>query len=385
MHILVLIHEYPPVGGGGGQVAQAICRCLAQRGHHSRILTAHLKDIPDRENEPGVEVIRLPSLRREPFRAGLTAMSAYVARSYLTGLHIARSWKPDLIHAHFAVPAGAPAMWIARQTGIPYVLTAHLGDIPGGVPEKTGRWFRLIYPLTPSIWKSAARVVAVSEYTRRLAELHYPIPIRVIPNGVDLTALNPGEIHVNQVPRLVFAGRMMPQKHPIQVVRVLAGLTDLAWECVLLGDGPMMAQVRSEIERLGLNSRFQLPGWVTPEQVIQQFRNSDILFMPSRSEGLPVVGVQAAALGLAIVAGAKGGFSEIITQGENGYLCDPDDTAAFQICLRGLLADPERLLAARQSARRSARRFDLNVVASAYESVFAEVCQNGLKEQTDNE
>ena len=70
-------------------------------------------------------------------------------------MKLAREWKPDLIHVHFAVPAGALAWILRRLTGIPYVLTAHLGDVPGGVPEKTGRWFRWIYPFTPPIWKKS--------------------------------------------------------------------------------------------------------------------------------------------------------------------------------------------------------------------------------------
>ncbi len=194
MRILVVIYEFPPVGGGGGRAAQDICRGLVERGHEVRVLTAHLKGLERQEEMDGFGVTRVPSARSQAFKAGLLPMAGFVAAGIPAGLRLVRGWRPDVIHVHFAVPSGPVAWVVARFYRIPYVLTAHLGDVPGGVPEKTGRWFRWIYPLTPSLWKRAAQVVAVSEYTRQLALQTYPVDIQVIPNGVDLNLLDPGEI-----------------------------------------------------------------------------------------------------------------------------------------------------------------------------------------------
>ncbi len=154
----------------------------------------------------------------------------------------------------------------------PYVLTAHLGDVPGGVPEKTGKWFRWIKPFTPPIWRRAAKVVAVSEFTRSLALKHYPVDIAVVPNGVDLQALDPGEIVVHDPPQVAFAGRFMPQKNPLQIVESLAAVADLPWQCVMMGDGPLRPAVEEAIARHGMQDRFTLPGWVTPQEVIDCYR-----------------------------------------------------------------------------------------------------------------
>jgi len=370
MRILVLIHEFPPVGGGGGQVAQDICRGLASRGHEVRVLTAHLDGLPEREVRDGFEVIRLRSGRKQAFRAGLGAMAGYLLAAARQGLRLARDWKPDVIHVHFAVPAGPAALFISRLTGIPYVLTAHLGDVPGGTPEKTSRWFRWIYPLTPPIWKSAAAVVAVSEHTRQLALKYYPVNIQVIHNGVDCQALDPGEIRVGSPPQVVFAGRFMAQKNPMQIVRVLSALQDLPWQCVMLGDGPLRGEVQAGIQQTGLSKRFTLTGWVTPEEVIAAFHRSDILFMPSYSEGLPVVGLQAMACGLAIVAGKVGGFTDLVVNGENGYLLTPLDSEGFQMALRSLLSDPACLAAFRGASRERARQFDKRLVVESYNHLF---------------
>ncbi len=376
MRILVLIHEFPPIGGGGGQVAKDICKELVSLGHDIVLVTAHLKGLPRQETVEGIRVIRQPSLRRAAYTADLLAMGAYILFSLLPAWRLVKSWKPDLIHVHFAVPAGALAWILSRLTGVPYLLTVHLGDIPGGVPEKTENWFRWFYPFTPPIWRDAACVVAVSNYTRGLAAQHYPVDVRVIPNGVDLAGQASSEIRVGSPPTIVFAGRFVDQKNPLHLVRTLAEVRDLPWKCLMLGDGPLRREVEMEICRHGLQERFVLPGWITPDQVNTWLRGSDILFMPSRAEGLSVVGLQALGMGLAIVSSRAGGFVDLVEPGGNGYLVSDPDSPEFGSALRTLLADPELLRRFREASREKAKSFDLNKIATDYAQVMAQILEN---------
>jgi len=255
MKILVLSHEFPPVGGGGGRVAQDICCNLAKWGHEITVLTAHLEGLPKEEILDGIRVLRFPSLRREAFRADLVAMGGYVLAGFWAGYRFIKRWHPDVIHVHFAVPGGALAWALSKLTGVPYVMTAHLGDVPGGVPEKTGQWFKWIKPFTYPIWQDAKRVAAVSQFTRQLALEHYQREIEVIPNGVDLELLQPAGIRVQAPPRIVFAGRLIQQKNPIQIVNTLAELKDLPWQCVIIGDGPLMPDVQRAVAAHTLQDR----------------------------------------------------------------------------------------------------------------------------------
>lgn len=366
MRILVLCHEYPPLGGGGGKVAQDLCRGFVQHSHAVKILTAQAEGLPSPVIDQGVEVIRLKSLRRHAYKADFRAMLGYVWAAFWAGLKIIRKWKPDIIHVHFAVPAGAAAYLLSIFTGIPYVLTAHLGDVPGGVPEKTDKWFKWIYPLTPPIWKKARQIAAVSQFTRNLAVTSYPVPVQVVPNGVNLQELDPGEIILNQPPVVIFAGRFVPQKNPLQIIRSLAEVQNLPWRAVLIGDGELHTAIENEIAEHNLQTRFSLPGWVKPEEVIERFRKADILFMPSLSEGLPVVGVQALAMGLAMVLSDAGGNPELIKPGKNGYLIPQGQKDSYAAALRTLLSNPAILLAARKASRSHSREFDLNVVVKSY-------------------
>ena len=377
MRILVLIHEFPPIGGGGGRVAQDLCQGFAKDGHDVKVLTADLDGIQDHPESLGFSVKRVSSGRREAFRADLRAMSGYVLAGFWAARKVIKDWNPDLIHVHFAVPAGLMAWLLSKIYRIPYVLTAHLGDVPGGAPDKTSGWFRWIFPLTPPIWKGASRVVAVSGYTRQLALVHYSVDIDVIPNGVDTQQIMPEVLVHNEFPRIVFAGRFMEQKNPLQLVRVLAGLQHLPWNCVMLGDGPLRSEVEKEIAHHQLGDRITLQGWVDPEVVLAEFARSDILFMPSRSEGLPVVGVQALASGLAIVAGDTGGFVDLIDQGQNGFLVNPDDEDMFMHSLVKLLTSDEKIKAFKVESLKKAKQFDLEYIVNQYETVFCQVVKGG--------
>jgi glycosyltransferase involved in cell wall biosynthesis len=373
MRILVLIYEFPPIGGGGGRAAYDICKDLVAHGHEVVVLTAYMQGLPFEEMQDGIGIVRIRSLRREAFRATFTVMLAYVLSGLWAGLRLIRLYRPQVIHAHFAVPSGALAWMLSLLTGIPYVLTAHLGDVPGGVPDKTGKWFRWLMPFTYPIWNRAKRIVAVSEYTRQLALQHYPVEISVIPNGADVKLLAPAEIKINQPVRLVFAGRFVHQKNPLAIIQILSRIKDLDWRCAMLGDGPLLEEVKMEIERNGMTDRFELPGWITPQEVLDWFSRSDILFMPSLSEGLPVVGVQALAKGLALVVSDIGGFIDLVDEGKNGFLIQTEDREKFEEALRVLILNPEYLLRSRMTSLQKADGFNLDKITQQYELIFNDI------------
>lgn len=373
MKILVLNYEFPPVGGGGGRASADLCAALARRGHEVRVLTTWAPRLPRRESREGYQILRVFTGRRSPFRASFVAMGGYLVGGFLPGLRQVRGWRPDLVHAHFAVPTGVLAYAISRLTKVPFALTAHLGDVPGGVPEKTGGWFKFVYPFTPLIWEGAAVVVAVSAYTRELALNHYDVPIEVIPNGVRLPDTISEPLSVSDPPRMIFAGRFQPQKNLPFLVETLARVRDLPWRCTLCGDGPERGAVERLVVQHGLGGRIERTGWVSSEEVWQHLGESDLLVMPSRSEGLPVVGVQALAHGLAVVATRAGGLTELVEDGVNGRLCDVGDGACFEAGLRWCLEDRDRLRRLKGVSRSMAKRYEIDRVAQAYERLFDQV------------
>ena len=372
VRILLLNYEHPPLGGGGGRLAAKVAAGLVQRGHQVRIVTAGMPHLPLESVEEGIEVRRLRAFRRREDTCSIPEMAAWVMRTIPAAISEVRRWKPDVIHAHFAVPTGAVAWVVSKVTGVPYVLTAHLGDVPGGVPEQTGNLFRWVKPFTVPIWNDAAATTAVSSFVGGLARQAYGVTSRVILNGITLPA--PPALAANPEPRILFVGRMSVQKNPLEAVRALALLKDLPWRCVMIGDGPLARETRDEVGRLGLGGRVEFRGWSTSAEVTSAMRESDILLIPSLSEGLPMVAVEALTQGLAIVGSRIGGLADVaLEQGEerNARLYDlAEGAGGLASVLRPFLVDRDLLMAARRASLGKASAFDINHALDAYEAVL---------------
>jgi glycosyltransferase involved in cell wall biosynthesis len=371
MKILVLSHEYPPIGGGGGRVVQELSRGLSDRGHQIHILTAHYADQPKLEQSEYLTIERLTSWRTQPFRADLKAMGAYVLKSFIRGLTVIRKFQPDLIHAHFAVPAGVSAFLLSKATGVPYMITAHGGDVPGGAPEKTARWFRFILPFSKLVWQHAATIAAVSAQTRDLALEHYRADIRVISNGVDTQEMKPLDLGVHSPPHILFIGRFSPEKNATAVPKILAGLKHLSWECEMLGDGTELNLVRQLIDENSLTDRIQLIGWVDSNSVKEHLADSDILLMTSLREGMPMAALQALSMGLALLLPEKGNCPDLIKN--NGFLIEPGELHSYTTLLEKLLADKDLLARFKTNSRNLSEKFDIHQTVDAYEKLIGDV------------
>lgn len=368
LRVLCLNYEYPPVGGGGGRIAHRINAELVRRGHSVRVQTAGLKHLPAHEAVDGVEIFRTESFRKKEDTCTVPEMALYLLTSFLPTLRHIREWRPHVIHAHFAVPTGALAYKVSLLTGTPYVLTAHLGDVPGGVPEQTAGLFRLVQPLTRPIWKRAAAITAVSSFVADLAELAYGRRPEIILNGIPLGPRP--DIAIHSPPRLLMAGRLSVQKNPLLAIRALAKVRDLPWEFHVIGDGPLRADMEREARALGIESRIQFHGWLDSCAVSAAMSDADALLLTSLSEGLPMAAIEALDRGMAIVSSRIGGVTDVVEDGGNGALCDLNPEA-FGSALRSILSDPARLLAMRKASSALASRFDLSHSVDAYERILA--------------
>ncbi len=370
--ILCLNYEYPPVGGGGGRIAHRINAALAARGHAVRVQTAGLRHLAPHETVDGVDIFRAESFRKKEDTCTVPEMALFLATSLLPTLHHIRRWRPHVIHAHFAVPTGALAWLVSRLTGSPYVLTAHLGDVPGGVPEQTAGLFRLVQPFTRPIWRNAAAVTAVSTFVANLAETAYALRPQIILNGVPLGP-EPA-LTAHHPPRLLFVGRLSAQKNPVLAVRALAQLHDLPWELRVIGDGPLRADMETAARDGGIADRVHFLGWLDAPAVSREMTDADALVLSSTSEGLPMAAIEALTHGLAVFGGDIPGLRDVVIPGQNGTL-SPLDPDGFAAPLRAALADPAQLAAFRKNSRARAAAFDLPRTVDQYEHLLARVAR----------
>ncbi len=368
MNILVLCYEYPPVGGGGGRVASSVAEGLASRGHKVRVVTAGIKHLPRDTTLNGVRIFRPESFRKREDTCSVFEMGLYLATSLLPAWRLCKVWKPDVIHAHFVVPTGVLALALHLLTGIPYVLTAHLGDVPGGVPEQTDTLFTVLGPFIRPVWKCAAAITAVSGFVAALARKNCSASANIILNGVPMLPDTPS-FTIGSPPRIVLLGRLSVQKNPLLAIRSLALLQDLPWHMEIIGEGPLSHDVFELINKHNLTDRISCTGWFDAPTVSLRLAESDILLMTSTSEGLPMAAIEAMRYGLAIVGSRIDGLADVISEARNGFFCDltPESFAA---ALRSLLEFPERLRAMRLSSLEKVSDFNLSNRVTDYERIL---------------
>ncbi len=121
----------------------------------------------------------------------------------------------------------------------------------------------------------------------------------------------------------------------------LAGLRELPWQLVLVGDGPARGDVATAFSQFS-PERIRFAGELSLEALPPIYAASDLLVWPAVREAYGMALLEAQASGLPVVAGASGAVSEIVRDGTTGVLALPEDPAAFTEALRGLLGDPTR-------------------------------------------
>lgn len=371
MKVLVLCYEYPPVGGGGGRVAASVAEGLVQSGHEVRVVSAGLRHLPSEAVVNGVTVLRPQSFRKREDTCSVPEMALYLLTAFLPAWKLCRSWRPDVIHAHFVVPTGALAFALHMLTGIPYVLTAHLGDVPGGVPEQTDSLFRVLGPFIQPIWIKAAAVTAVSGFVADLAAKNCGVPAKVILNGVPMIP-PPATLQAGKPPCLLMVGRLSIQKNPLLAIQALQLVQDLPWCFEVIGEGPLSEPMRDLVRSCVLEDRVTFSGWLAGDEVSKRLSMADVLLMTSTSEGLPMAGIEALRHGLAIVGSRIGGLSDVIDDGVNGLFCDLTPQA-FAENLRSLLGNSDALVRMRQASLAKALDFNLPDRVRDYEALLGDV------------
>ncbi len=267
----------------------------------------------------------------------------------------------SLLHAHFG-PDGAHLARASRLARRPLVVTFHGYDATTPQASLGVDYSRL--------FREAARLVAVSKFIRgKLIEAGAPEDkIAVAPIGIPVGPEWPGN---GPRKHLLFVGRLIASKGCADLIEALSGMSD-APPLLVIGDGPQ----RAELERLAAQRRVAASflGAREPEYVRRAMAKSVALCLPSRTEGLPTVCLEAAAARLPVVSYPAGGIPEAVVDGETGLLGPIGDTRVLAEHLRRIVGD--RDLAARLGGagrRMVETEFDIGRRTARLEALYDEV------------
>ena len=237
------------------------------------------------------------------------------------------------LHAHFGTNSATVALLARVLGGPPYSFTVH-------GPEEFDRPEGLSLPAKID---GAAFVVAVSDFGRSQLLRWCPPEqwpkIHVIRCGVDEAFLKSGPQAVPDTRRLVCVGRLADQKGQLALLEALARLhaQGVTFDMVLAGDGPMRPALEERVRRLGLENQVRITGWLSNAAVREEILAARALVLSSFAEGLPVVLMEALALGRPVVSTYLAGIPELVESGVSGWLVPAGSVTALTAALAEVL------------------------------------------------
>ncbi len=368
------VHPVPPRKGAAVEwwMYQS-CRRLA--GVEPHIVCIAAEDYPDTETRDGIAFhrIRLGRLYRRLFQKILGVDPYSYARRVARRLDAIR---PDIVHVH-----NAPALFtaLARHYRGPARFVLHMhNEMP-------------VAPLPPG-----AVLFTVSRYLKEWYAARLPgADIRIVTNGVETDNYRPLPAPAIEVLRarlklptgkkiVLYAGRISPEKGPLDLVRAFGELRKTRHDALLV----LVGEVRTGADRRGDYGRQLLAacealgadcyhaGTVDPARMHEYYQIADLAVVPSEfEEPFGMVAIEAMAAGAPVLATRKGGLPEIVQDGVTGFLLDDaKDPACFARRLDELLNDPARLDAVCKNARdHVVRHHDWRVVSAQLEAAYREL------------
>jgi len=270
---------------------------------------------------------------------GLLRNMVYVAEACVL-LEWTRNDKIDHIHCHFGTNAPAVAMFCSMLGGPPYSFTVH-------GPEEFDKPLSLAFDAKIA---GASHVIAVSQFGRSQIQRWCDRPhwqkIHVIHCGLDEAFLDAQTTPVPSTAQLVCIGRLSEQKGHVTLLaaarRLVSDGHDL--QLLLVGDGPLRPDIESMIAEYDLSRSVSITGWASGEEVRRHLLNSRAFVLPSFAEGLPVVLMEAMALGRPVISTWVAGIPELVTHGVNGWLVPPGDVDALAAAMKEALEAPVQQL-----------------------------------------
>jgi glycosyltransferase involved in cell wall biosynthesis len=273
-------------------------------------------------------------------------------------------FRPDLVFATWAYPDGWAAVRLARQAGLPVVVKVHGSDVLtlGAYPSRRSG--------TAAALREADAVVAVSQDLRRAAEGLGVDPrrIQVVYNGIDTTRFCPGSKEQARArlgldarrPCVLCVSNLEPVKGVEFLLQGCAALVRSGrdFACHVIGDGSLRPGLERMVSGLGLDQHVRLLGTRPHSELPDWYRAADLFVLPSLSEGVPNVLLEATACGVPFVATRVGGVPEIAHLGEHELVppADPQSLARAMMhrLSQGQSLKPQELSSGRMRSHASA-------------------------------
>ena len=244
------------------------------------------------------------------------------------------------LHAHFIHSPGAVAYFAWLAGGPPFSVTAHAKDLYTTLPRNLRiRGDAADFIVTCS--------TANADYLRQLLSREAAGRIQVIHHGVDLGRFMPGQ--AKEPGRILSVGRLVPKKGFADLIAALDQLNrdGYGFDAEIYGGGPLHDDLRRQAQRCGLTDHIRFHGARPQEAIIAAYRRAALFVLApvitdtGDRDGIPNVLVEAMACGVPVISTRVSGIPELITDGIDGLLVEPDDPVGLAQAMARLLTDPD--------------------------------------------
>lgn len=295
------------------------------------------------------------SLRhRPPGARGFVMAFAYAAEAFVLARELKRRGISRL-HNHFANTGAIVGMLAAGLLKLPWSFTMH------GISETD-------YPAGLLLAKKieAAEFVACVSYFGRAQAMRLVDPeqwhkLNIVRCGLPLAEMperRPGQ----KGTRLICVGRLSAEKGQAGLLQAFAEASNdiPGLQLLFVGEGPEGDRLQAMARELGVADKVEFPGRRGETETLRNIADSDILVLPSFMEGLPIVLMEAMAIGTPVIASRVAGIPELVADGESGLLFTPSNWYELAACIRRLASDEELRTSLAEKARIAVRaEFDI--------------------------
>jgi glycogen synthase len=367
MRILFWSDLFWPYIGGSEIFATKLLMALRERHQFVVVTRQDSPDLPAEDSYDGIPVHRLPFCTA----MGSGDLSRLIRlRQQIAGLK--RNFAPDLLH----INNFGPSIFFHHETAdvrsAPTLFTVQLEISPY---KKTGPDTLLERTLRAADWVSCVSSETLAQVRQRVPET---IPrSSVVFNALQVPPLMPRPLPLNP-PTLLCLGRLQRQKGFDLILSALAAVIDRfpGIRLIIAGDGPERESLQRQAADLHLSGTVDFLGWISPDEVPALIDSAMMVIIPSRYEGLPLVGLEAALMARPIVASRISGLSEIVLHEKTGLLVEPEDAASLAEAIVFLLTHPRQAAQMGQAGRcRTQELFSWEHCVKAYDALYQKLAQ----------
>lgn len=378
---LFVTHAFPRHSGdAAGAFVLALAHALSARGVIVDVLAPSAPGLAAQEFIEGVRVFRYryaPASWETLAYAGTMAEQVSASwRGKLALLLMLRAGRQavhrlvrddayHLVHCHWWFPSGL----MVGSRALPMLVTMHGSDVRLAKGALVRRLFSRVSA-------HAAAMVAVSSWlARSAADTLGGRAVGTAPMPAATHLFTPDTDTARSVDRMLFVGRLNAQKGVGDLLQALS-TARRAWSLDVVGDGADRAELVQRAATLGVAARVRWHGHLAQPALAPLYRAAAAVVIPSTDEGLGLVGVEASLCETPVVAYASGGLTDVVRDGQTGWLVPTGDIAALSHAIDGVVERPEKARSAGQAARQFALdRFSPEAVGTRYRALYDSVLE----------